>query len=241
VAASASPATTAPASRPTTLPPPVVLHPTPAPQPAPVPVPAPQPGGDIKQLPAELGSLLAALPPPKAVPGPAVDVDAVIDILINVDLSPAGTAAGDAAAAAGRPYPRLRGGGGGGGPVGGTPTGPVTLLPPRAGRPMSPPGGGRPPYSGGAAPPPPHLQPPGQQHWGGSGGGPPEPRHLGGIDPRQQGYSPLHGAPDPRQGPIPMKRAAPSGFDQRGPPPMQYHGGPPEHDAFGARHKQRRL
>ena len=35
------------------------------------------------------------------------DVDAVIDILLDVDLSPAGTAAGDATTAAGQPYPRL--------------------------------------------------------------------------------------------------------------------------------------
>lgn len=42
-------------------------------------------------------------------PGAAAqpDVDAVIDILLDVDLSPAGTAAGDAATAAGQPYPRL--------------------------------------------------------------------------------------------------------------------------------------
>lgn len=39
---------------------------------------------------------------------PQPDVDAVIDILLEVDLSPAGTAAGDAAVAAGQPYPRLR-------------------------------------------------------------------------------------------------------------------------------------
>jgi hypothetical protein len=49
-------------------------------------------------LPPCSSGLAAALQP---------DVDAVIDILLDVDLSAGGTAAGDAATAAGQPYPRL--------------------------------------------------------------------------------------------------------------------------------------
>ncbi|CAL8466443.1 g5979 [Coccomyxa elongata] len=69
----------------------------PPPQP-PVLVPLPGPHQPITQIPRELGNLINALPPVHALEGNAVDVDAVIEVLMGADLSPAAAAASEAAA-----------------------------------------------------------------------------------------------------------------------------------------------
>ncbi|KAK9838494.1 hypothetical protein WJX81_002771 [Elliptochloris bilobata] len=127
----------------------------------PGPSPHRSPGGallnsETLQLPPELGRLLGALPPPQAVDGPIPSVDAFIELLLVVDVSPAAAAAADAAAAhAARLPPAPR------------------LAPPPGAAPF------------GDAGPPANLPQPGGEEWGSSGavkrphGGDGEPEENG--------------------------------------------------------------
>uniref|UniRef100_A0A7S0RKU4 Uncharacterized protein n=1 Tax=Chlamydomonas leiostraca TaxID=1034604 RepID=A0A7S0RKU4_9CHLO len=187
----------------------------------PPPAPGPRDDGPPRSLPDLLEQLAMELPPPMALEGPPVPVDAVMDVVMFADLSPAAIAYGCAELDAGRPPSSANG----------VEVPQVLEAAARGGRPyegydqggLPSPSGYGPPGPGGPGPlrrepPPPHdpywHEP---DPWMGPDG-PPGPRKRRWEGDRD-GYGPPPG--DPNWGPPPDGRGPPPpwGYDDRRPPP----------------------